>query len=129
MCELLHRLHDLVQLVWGAGQFLSDAEVRTLAKLTVRFGVLFEWLACDAVSDGALLFHVTPKTHQMQHIPFQSSIINSARVQNYVEEGLVGRVCIMYKGAKNGPSTDSRLQFVVLRKYLLGIQLRLKGFA
>ena len=61
--------------------------------------------------------------HIFLHTPYQCLVINSRYVQNYMEEGLVGRVTKIWKKSMAGPY-ESTIQKQTLIKLLVGYVLR-----
>ena len=55
---------------------------------------------------------------------YQARLVNPRYVQTYSGESLVGRVERMYAAAANGPFHAS-IQLTVLRKYLVGMEIRM----
>ena len=57
----------------------------------------------------------------------QAKLLNPRFLQNYIEEGAIGKVTNMYRAACNGPVRET-VQDTVAQKYLTGYMLRCKGF-
>ena len=81
-----------------------------------------------SIAAGDVLWNLTPKVHYMQHVCEQAALINPRYLQSYLEEGIVGKLCLLYKSSSNGPDRSASRQFQVLTKYLCGVQLRSMGF-
>ena len=124
ICGVARSLNDIIKLLYGADLFLQPAETRQLNRLLLEFGAHFTALAKISVQAGQLRWHLSPKVHEMQHIGTQSNFVNARYLQNYVEEGLVGKACEMYAAAANGPGSDSAQQLTVLTKYIAGLSFR-----
>ena len=92
--------------------------------LAVRsFGKHFQRLRVLAARLGELHWQITPKVHYMMHLPKQGKLLNPRFCQNYLEEGLIGRVTKIWKMSVSGPYART-VQKVVLTKYLVGTALR-----
>ena len=126
--KLLKALSRILEIIWEGNIFLSQSDLRQLAKQTIVFADHFMLLADLARINHTLDFKVSPKVHQMQHIPSQATFMNPRFLQNYMEESMIGCLAQMYRGARNGPSSELGIQRTVLIKYLIGIQLRFEGF-
>ena len=127
ICGVARSLNDIIKLLYGADLFLQPAEARQLNRLLLEFGEHFTTLAKLSVQAGQLRWHLSPKVHEMQHIGTQSNFVNARYLQNYAEEGLVGKACEMYAAAANGPGRDSVQQLTVLTKYIAGLSFRCMG--
>ena len=73
------------------------------------------------------MWHVKPKHHYAQHVGRQCELINPRRVQNYLDEGIVGVACGIYASSSNGPVGPARLQYTALVKLRVGRHLRRLG--
>ena len=112
-CASLQGIYD----VWYHGDmFLTDSEKATLRTHLNNFGESYHVCAGLSQAAGWLLFPVKPKAHYLSHMAEQSDLINPVMVQNYMEEGLVGRVCKIWASSVSGP-WRSVVTHTVLRKY------------
>ena len=65
----------------------------------------------------------------MHIVSYDMHLINPRYVQAYLEEGLVGKIVALYAGSCAGLQNDEHMQWVAYLKYVVGLTLRLKGFA
>ena len=64
-----------------------------------------------------------PKLHYaVAHLGSQALLINPRFVQTYGSEGLVGKICAIYKASLNGPYAAG-LQQSIFEKYCTGMAL------
>ena len=66
---------------------------------------------------------IVPKHHLMMHISLQAEIINPRFVQNYLEEGLVGKICRVWTAVANGPYRATAQRSVLVR-HLIALQVQ-----
>ena len=103
--------------------FMTTEEKTDIAAAVVKFGKYYGLLRHLAEIDGAKTWHIKPKVHIMQHIPRQCRLINARYTQNYLEEGLIGKITKIWKKSVAGPHGGT-VQECVLVKYLVGIAIR-----
>ena len=130
--EQLHnciaKLDDMAHMLFSrCARFLTGPEQVEFQEVVQSLGLSYQWMRHYVRIAGIMAFPVTPKVHQIQHLPAQAYLINPARVTNYSEEGCVGSVCRIFKSSKFGRYLG-RVQEVVLRKRLFGLFLRLEGY-
>ena len=121
--KLTATLRDIYALIYSAGFFLSDGEKTRLRDLTIRFGTHYQFASVCASNNNQLRFPITPKLHLMQHLPEQSDLINCRFTQNYLEEGMMGRLQQVWKGILHGPNVEIA-QRKVLTRCVLVVQLK-----
>jgi hypothetical protein len=124
MQKLCKAAADIVELLYTADTFLSVDEKAKLKALIHRLGKYFMLCQSISASRGEPCWHVTPKTHSTCHIPKQAALINPVKVQNYMEESLVGKVAQVWHGCASG-TYQSTVQHTALFKYVLGLFLDL----
>ena len=95
-----------------------------LKKLINTLGKYFQLCQRISANQGEPCWHITPKTHSTCHIPKQAALINPVKVQNYMEESLVGKVAEIWHGCASG-TYHSTVQHTALFKYILGLFLDL----
>ena len=98
--------------------FLTDAEKDNLQHAVHAFSKHMLILRSISYDRGLMYFQITPKVHLMQHIPYQSRLINSRYTQVYAEESIVGHISRIYKASCNGPYRNS-VQKATMVKYLV----------
>ena len=91
---------------YTAGMFLTAEEVATLQHHALAFGTNYQRLRNLAALEGALVWPVRPKVHNMQHVPELASHLNPAHAQCYGEEGFVGTTTKVWKKSMSGPARD-----------------------
>ena len=123
--KLCASLNVVVSTMYSADLFLTAAEQTTIRMAMLKFGKYFQWLAEHSQNvDGILMWPFRPKVHWLMHLDTQCILINPRFVQCYIEEGLCGKIAIIARSCMNGPSWPASMQFNVLIKVLLGVQLR-----
>ncbi|CAK0847717.1 unnamed protein product [Prorocentrum cordatum] len=121
--RLTAALDDLYTLLYDAPMFPPDATVVRVRQLCLAFGSACQRLRELSRRAGVFAFAVTPKVHEVQHIPLLTSCINPVRVQVYSEESMMGSVTGTWRGSKNGRCRQT-VQKVVLIKQVTGLLLR-----
>ena len=81
-------------------------------------------LRARAKEAGQLLWHITPKTHYMQHFPAEAKLISPKAVQCYIEESYIGKIAQVWASCKNGPVKET-IQATALLKYLIWLAIEL----
>ena len=109
--------------MYNAQMFLTYEEQASLLQHVLRLGRHMQLCHSIAAGDEEPLWHLTPKVHLVQHLPRQAKLINPRMVQNYMEEGFIGKVTKIWASAKNGLYLRT-VQRTVLIKLLLGLQLQ-----
>ena len=115
--------NKIVNLLYNAEMFLTCVEQTTFEEHVLRFGRHMQLCRSIAAEEQEPLWHLTPKVHLVQHLPRQAKLINPRMVQNYMEEGFIGKVTKIWASAKNGLYLRT-VQRTVLMKLLLGLQLQ-----
>ena len=111
-------LNGVIDLLYSAGMFLSDAEKVELSNRLIALG-RYHMIARECAREaGELHFIVRPKAHYVQHLGDQCDLINSRYTSNYAEESLVGKLCKIFRSTANG-RYHGRAQTTVLLKYLV----------
>ena len=98
--------------------FLSPTQLERLHDACNGFAVSVQIANSFASMLEHLIFQFTPKVHMVCHIPRQSSLISSARTQNYLSESFVGKVSRIWHGSVSGP-WQRQVQSTVALKYLV----------
>ena len=120
MYKVVESLNAAYELMYAAGYFLSDTQAATLASHLTRMGLHFQRVAMGA-EEGA--WRMRPKLHYaVAHLAPQAVLINPRFVQTYGSEGMVGKVCGIYKAPQNGPY-GAGLQLSMFDKYRTGVVL------
>ena len=91
----------------------------------LKFGRHFQHCCSVATKDGDLLWRFTPKVHLVQHLPSQAELVNPVMVQNYAEEGMIGRVTKVWRSCAHG-SYMNGVQHTALLKALCALQILLE---
>ena len=121
--KLFASANQIVGTMYNAGMFLTSVEQRRLSQHVLRFGRHMQFCQSTAARDQEPLWHLTPKVHGLQHLPQQSKLINPRMLQNYIDEGFIGRVTKMWAASANGQYL-STIQNAVLMKLMIGLQLQ-----
>ena len=125
---LIHRLvHDAIgfnRTLNESGTFLTGTELQQLTTHTQGVGKYLQLLRSRAKTQKQLLWHITPKTHYMQHFPDEARLINPKAVQCYIEESTIGKVAKIWASSKSGPYRET-IQRTALLKYLLWLSIEM----
>ena len=121
VAKMLATLDEFDRLLYSSGMFLTTEEKTKLSSIVLSFGVNFQYVHLH--SDGDLVFAVSPKVHYMQHFPMQARLINPRFVQNYMEEGLMGKVQKIWEASVSGPYRNT-VQKTVLMKLIVAMDVR-----
>ena len=75
------------------GRFIPQDVCDTLAALTEKILVLYNYLACFSIALGKCLYHLIPKLHMFSHIGYDMCYqANPRSVHCYSDENMVGKV-------------------------------------
>ena len=103
-------IHSLVYYAIGfnrtlneSGTFLTGTQLQQLTTHTQGVGKYLQLLRSRAKTQKQLLWHITPKTHYMQHFPDEARLINPKAVQCYIEESTIGKVAKIWASSKSAP--------------------------
>ena len=129
--KALESLDRIIHTFYDSDLFLTAEAKADVESHGLRFGRHVMWLASNACRVmGVRTWHITPKFHFFMHIvSYDMHLINPRYVQAYLEEGLVGKIAALYAGSCAGPQNCEHMQWVAYLKYVVGLTLRLKGFA
>ena len=116
--RLMDHVTDFNIVLFCSGTFLTPLRVDRLAEATEGVGKYMQLLRSRAKEAKQLLWHITPKTHYMQHFPAEARLINPRVVQCYIEESYIGKVAKIWASSKNGPHRET-IQRLVLLKYFV----------
>ena len=125
MHQLLHRTIEFKRVMDASGTFFTEPELKQLAEATEGVGKYMQLLRAKAKDDNRLIWHISPKTHYMQHFPEEARLISPKVVQCYIEESYIGKVAEIWKSCKNEPYFDC-IQRLALLKYLVWLCLELE---
>ena len=125
--KAVESLNEAVNLLYEADRFFTAEECDKFEKLVLRFGRHFQAAAFRSRESGGFHFQVTYKCHALQHIALYARLINPRFIQNYLEEGLIGKVAQVLRGSSRGPF-KRRIVRTSLAKILIAVQLRYGGF-
>ena len=103
--------------------FFTACEKTSFKNATLKFGRHFQKAAHLSRQEGGVLFYTTFKFHLVQHVADQAIMLNPRFLQNYQQEGLVGRIADIFSSTANGPRGKA-MHKTALIKYLLGMTLR-----
>ena len=126
--SVLRSLDTVTNVLYSSGFFLRPAQQQTVTEKIAKLARHWQFLAAHSEVDGSVSWHVTHKLHGYMHVPFYSSLINMRFVQNYLEEGLVGKIAQVYISCKNGPTGQAGIQQQASIKYLVASMLRCEGY-
>ena len=121
--KIVQSLQTVYDILYSGEFFLTPNEVGTLHNKLTRMGVNYQLLATQTSAQGQLRWKQTPKLHYaVGHMAMQAALINPRYVQTYGSEGLVGKVCQIFKKTMDGPY-HATVQRKILRKYKVGMFL------
>ena len=121
---LIRHTLEFNRVMYSAGTFFTDAEIHELTNATLGVGKYMQLLRARAKEAGSLLWHITPKTHYMQHFPAEAKLISPKAVQCYIEESYIGKIAQVWASCKNGPVKET-IQATALLKYLIWLAIEL----
>ena len=88
--------------------------------ITSRLGQHYQMAAVISQESGVLRFKQTIKLHYVcGHLHEQAKLVNPRYVHTYGSEGLVGKICNIYKQSQSGP-WEPNIQHKLLLKYRAG---------
>ena len=116
--KLVSSLNRFYHVLYSADMFMTPAEQADFEAACLSIGKQLQCLRELSRQRGDMFFHVTPKCHFMQHLPFQARCINPRFVQCYCAESLIGRITKICKSCAEGPYKGT-LQKSALIKYLV----------
>ena len=122
--QLLQRTLEFHRLVSSSGTFFTAGELAAFTTATEGVGKLMQLMRAMAKLAKQLLWHLTPKTHFMQHFPGEARLISPRMVQCYIEESYIGKVAQIWASSENGPYVET-IQRVALLKYLVWLSVEL----
>jgi len=121
MLKAVESLQSAYDIFYNSDYFLARAEVAALSKSLLRLGRNYQRLAVLSTDMGRLAWKQTPKLHYVvAHLATQSELVNPRYVQTYGSEGLVGKICLIYRASQSGPF-HATLQTTILAKYRVGM--------
>ena len=121
--KVVESLQAAYELMYGGSYFLSVEQVRELRKALTRLGQNFQQLSVLTSRAGELRWKNTPKLHYVVgHLAAQAKLVNPRFTHTYGSEGLVGKICDIYKQSQNGPFANG-IQTTVLLKYRSGMAI------
>ena len=94
MHELISDTLEFNRLIYSSGTFLTQSEIEALAVATQGVGKYMQLLRNEAKKAKQLLWHISPKTHYMQHFPEEARLISPRIVQWYIEESFLSLIHI-----------------------------------
>ena len=101
--KTVYALQGLYATMYSAGMFFTDDEK---ALFRAHLATLGRWMpeAQRLGSDrGDPVFTIFPKSHYAQHLDEQCDLINPRYVQNYMDEGFIGKITRVWASCLNGP--------------------------
>ena len=124
MHQLINHTLEFHRLSYSSGVFFTPEELAAFDQATQGIGKYLQLLRMRAKEDKQLLWHITPKTHFMQHFPQEARLISPRIVQCYIEESYIGKIAQIWASSKNGPYNET-IQFFALLKYLVWLCIEL----
>ena len=124
MHQLITHTLEFLRLSYVAGRFFTAEEVAAFDQATRGVGKYMQLLRSRAKAAKQLLWHITPKTHFMQHFPQEARLISPRMVQCYIEESYIWKVAQIWASSKNGPYREV-IQYFALLKYLVWLVIEL----
>lgn len=114
-------LHTVIEIMYGGSYFFDNEELQNLQGNLARLGQNYQRLAVLSADEGVLGWKMTIQLHYLvAHLGHQAALLNPRFTQTYASEGLVGKVCNIYKRNQSGPFLAT-VQSKVLGKYTLGL--------
>ena len=124
MHQLIIHTLEFLRLSYVSGRFFTTEEIAAFDQATKGVGKYMQLLRKRAKAAEQLLWHITPKTHFMQHFPQEARLISPRIVQCYIEESYIGKIAQIWASSKNGPYKET-IQFFALLKYLVWLVIEL----
>ena len=112
------------RLSYSSGTFFTPEDLAAYDEAAKGMGKYMQLLRKRAKAAEQLLWHITPKTHFMQHFPQEARLISPRIVQCYIEESYIGKIAQIWTSSKNGPYNET-IQFFALLKYLVWLCIEL----
>ena len=125
MHQLINHTIDFNRLNYSSGTFFTEPELEAYKVATEGVGKYIQLLRSRAKDQKWLLWHITPKTHYMQHFPTEAKLISPRVVQCYIEESFIGKIAQIWASTKNGPYSEC-IQAIGLLKYLVWLAIELE---
>ena len=122
--QLIKHTIEFKRVMDASGTFFTEPELKQLAEATEGVGKYMQLLRAKAKENKHLIWHITAKTHYMQHFPEEARLISPKVVQCYIEESYIGKIAEIWKSCKNGPYFEC-IQRLALLKYLVWLCLEL----
>ena len=122
--QLISHTLEFNRLIYSSGTFLTEPELETLAIATQGVGKYMQLLRSMAKEAKQMLWHISPKTHYMQHFPEEARLTSPRVVQCYIEESFIGKIATIWSSTKNGPYSQV-IQRTALLKYLVLLVIEL----
>ena len=123
--KLVHHAIGFNHTLNMAGAFRTEADHAQFTTHTQGVGKYLQLLRHRAKNQKQLLWHITPKSHYMQHFPEDARLINPKSVQCYIEASTIGKIAKIWASSKSGPYRDT-IQRVALLKYLVWLSIEMK---
>ena len=118
-------LNRMYEIIYAAGVFLNDREVRELRRVLAKLGASVMSLRDLARGRGMQAWNVTPKMHMIQHFGAFPANLNPKWVQNYTEESAIGTTTKVWARSASGRYRET-VQKMVLLKRLVALVVRLE---
>ena len=122
--KLFWNLHCFYDLMYSAGAVLTPHEAGFMRKYIFSCCKYYVWLALDNQRRAIVAYNIVPKLHYFAHIALRADYLNPRVVQTYLQESLMGRVCLMWRQNLAG-SWHEIGQKTFFRRYLLAFFLLL----
>ena len=124
--QLVKLFNDFFELIYGEGEWLSEATAQRLQKIILQILKRCAWLHEWALANGGhIRWQLVPKHHYFFHIAlFCVGYCRNPRCyQTYIDESFVGRMCRVMANSQDGPFHDA-LQMTTLEKYLTALSIQ-----
>ena len=122
--QLLNHTMEFHRLSYSSGTFFTPEDLAAYDEAAKGMGKYMQLLRKRAKEAKQLLWHITPKTHFMQHFPQEARLISPRVVQCYIEESYIGKIAQIWASSKNGPYGETIQSFALL-KYLVWLCIEL----
>ena len=123
MLRVAQSLNEAYNIFYCDDVFLSPSAVASLGDHLTKLGRHYQVLQNKALADNKTRWKTLVKTHYVVgHLAGQAALINPRAVQSYASESMVGQICGIYKGSRNGPYL-AQVQSVTMTKYRTGLKL------
>ena len=124
MHQLIRHTLEFNRLMYSSGVFFEAAELAAFTHAAEGIGKHMQLLRSRAKAATQLTWHITPKTHYIQHFPAEAKLISPRVVQCYIEESYIGKIAQIWAASKNGPCKET-IQEISLLKYLVWLVIEL----